>query len=61
MEKLLLIINPCTGQKKAKKLQAEIIDIFNRADYSVITHITSGSGDAEVACIRTGDFSCFIG
>lgn len=55
MEKLLLIINPCAGQKKAKKLLAEIIDIFNRADYSVITHITSGSGDAEAACIRYAD------
>jgi len=52
MEKLLLIINPCAGQKKAKKLLAEIIDIFNRADFAVITHITSGSGDAETACIR---------
>ena len=55
MEKLLLILNPCAGQKKAKKLLAEIIDIFNRADYSVITHITSGFGDAEAACIRYAD------
>lgn len=52
MEKLLLIINPCAGQKKAKKQLAEIIDIFNRADFTVITHITSCSGDAEAACIR---------
>ncbi len=55
MEKLLLIINPCAGQKKAKKLLAEITDIFNRADYTVITHITSASGDAEAACIRYAD------
>ena len=55
MEKLLLIINPCAGQKKAKKLLAEIIDIFNRANFTVITHITSGSGDAEAACIRYAD------
>lgn len=55
MEKLLLIINPCAGQKKAKKLLTEIIDIFNRAGFSVITHITSGSGDAEAACIRYAD------
>lgn len=55
MERLLLIINPCAGQKKAKKLLAEIIDIFNRADFSVITHITSGFGDAEAACIRYAD------
>ena len=55
MEKLLLIINPCAGQKKAKKQLTEIIDIFNRADFAVITHITSGSGDAEEACIRYAD------
>lgn len=52
MEKLLLIINPCAGQKKGKKLLADIIEIFNRADYIVITYISSGSGDAEAACIR---------
>lgn len=55
MKKLLLIINPCAGQKKAKKQLAEIIDIFNRAVFTVITHITSGSGDAEAACIRYAD------
>lgn len=55
MEKLLLIINPSAGQKKAKKLLTEIIEIFNRADFSVITHITSGFGDAEAACVRYAD------
>lgn len=52
MKKLLLIVNPTAGQKKAKKLLADIIDIFNRAEYTVITHITSGVGDAENTCIR---------
>lgn len=52
MKKLLLIINPCSGQKKVKKLLTDIIDIFNRADYEVIVHITSCSGDAERACVR---------
>ena len=55
MEKLLLIINPCAGQKKVKKLLAEIIKIFNQADFSVIVHITSGIGDTEAACIRYAD------
>ena len=55
MKKLLLIINPCAGQKKAKKQLAEIIDILNRAVFTVITHITSGSGDAAAACIRYAD------
>lgn len=56
MEKLLLIVNPCAGQKKAKKLLSEIIELFNQAGYMVITHITSGPGDAEAACIRYADF-----
>ena len=55
MEKLLLIVNPCAGQKKAKKQLADIIDIFNRAEYTVITHITAASGDAEAACLRYAD------
>ena len=55
MQNLLLIINPCAGQKKAKKFLVEIIDIFNRAGFEVITYITSGPGDAENACIRYAD------
>lgn len=52
MEKLLLIVSPCAGQKRAKKHLTEIIEIFNRAGYTVITHITASSGDAEAACIK---------
>lgn len=55
MKKLLLIINPCAGQKKAKRHLTEIIDIFNRANFDVITYITAGSADAEAACIRYAD------
>ena len=45
MKKMLLIVNPHAGQRKVVKHLAEIIDIFNRADYEVITHITAFSGD----------------
>ena len=47
MKKMLLIVNPHAGQRKVVKHLAEIIDIFNRADYEVITHITAFSGDCE--------------
>ena len=61
MEHLLLIVNPCAGQRKAKKQLTEIIDIFNRADYSVTVYITAGSGDAETACIRYADqMDCIV-
>lgn len=52
MDKMLLIINPCSGQKKAKKLLTDIIDIFNRAGYTVFTHVTCCSGDGENAVLR---------
>lgn len=52
MKKLLLIVNPCAGQRKARKYLTEIIGIFNQSDYMVITHITSKSGDGEVAVLR---------
>lgn len=51
MKKLLLVVNPCAGQRKAKKHLAEIISVFNRSGYTVITHITEGSGDGEQAVI----------
>ena len=47
MKRLLLIVNPQAGQRKVVKHLADIIDIFNRADYEVITHITASAGDCE--------------
>ncbi len=52
MKKLLLIVNPCSGQKKAKRQLMEIISIFNRLDYSVCAYITAGIGDGEAAAVR---------
>lgn len=52
MKNVLLILNPCAGQKKAKKLLSEIIEVFNRAGLTVVTYITACSGDAEAAVIR---------
>lgn len=51
-KKLLLIINPCAGQRKAKKYLCDIINLFNRAGFSVLVHITADSGDAETAAMR---------
>ena len=46
MKKLLFVMNPYAGQKKANRHLAEIIEIFNRADYEVLTYMTAGPGDA---------------
>ncbi len=48
-KKLLLIVNPCAGQKKANRYMVNIINTFNRAKYEVITYITEKSGDGESA------------
>lgn len=47
MKKVLLVVNPRAGQRKVDRLLMKIIDIFNRSDYEVITHITAASGDCE--------------
>ena len=51
MKTMLLIVNPCSGQKKAKKHLCDVVDIFNRAGYKVFTHITACSGDGEKAAM----------
>lgn len=46
MKKMLFVMNPYSGQKKANRYLAEIIEMFNRADYYVMVHMTAGPGDA---------------
>ena len=46
MKKMLCIMNPISGQKKAAKYLPEIISLFNRADYEVITYLTGCRRDA---------------
>ena len=54
MKKLLLILNPFSGQKKANKYLPEIIQMFNEAGYEAAVHVTSGHGDATRAVMRQG-------
>lgn len=54
MKKLLLIMNPCSGKKKANALLADMIAIFNRADYEVTVHITAAQGDATRVVAERG-------
>ena len=37
MKKMLFVMNPCSGMRKGVKYLAEIIELFNRHDYEVIT------------------------
>ena len=54
MNKLLFIMNPFSGQKRANRYLPEIIQMFNQAGYEVTVHITSGHGDAALAVERQG-------
>lgn len=57
MKKMLLVVNPCSGQKKAKRYLADIVDVFNRADFDATVYITASRGDATRLCAeRAGEF-----
>ena len=61
MKKMLFIVNPISGQKKAVKFLPEIISLFNRADYEVITYITGAQGDAaRMAALRGGEMDIVV-
>jgi len=46
MKKMLFVINPYAGMRKASKVLAEILAVFNRAEYDVRVYVTGGQGDA---------------
>ncbi len=52
MKKLLFVMNPYAGQKKANRHLVQILEIFNRAGYDVTVYMTAGPGDGEQAVRR---------
>jgi YegS/Rv2252/BmrU family lipid kinase len=46
MRKMLFIMNPCAGQRRANRQLTDILAIFNRAGYDVSVYMTAGPGDA---------------
>ena len=52
MKKLLFVMNPYAGMRKANRFLADILALFNRAGYTVITHMTAGPGDGSVIVER---------
>ncbi|MGM9604583.1 MAG: diacylglycerol/lipid kinase family protein [Faecousia sp.] len=50
MKKMLFIMNPYSGKRRANRNLVEILELFNRAGYLVTVHMTAGQGDAtEIA------------
>lgn len=61
MKRLLLILNPCSGKKRANRALAEIVSIFNRGGYDVTVYTTAARGDAtQVAASRCREFDCVV-
>lgn len=47
MEKrMLLLLNPCAGQRRANRLLPEIVRLYNKNGYHCETYVTAGPGDA---------------
>ena len=56
MKKMLFIMNPYSGQRRANRYLPEIIGLYNRAGYEVTIHMTAGPGDgARVVGRCAGD------
>lgn len=61
MKKLLLVMNPCSGTKRAKRFLADVIDIFNRGGYEVNVYITAARGDATTLVTqRAAEFDTIV-
>ena len=61
MQKLLFLINPNAGQKKASRHLAEIITIFNTGGYEVTVFPTTGPGSGvEIIRSRAKDYDLVV-
>lgn len=48
MKKMLFIMNPMAGTRRANRMLPEIINIFNRADFDVTVYLTACPGDGKL-------------
>lgn len=46
MKKMLFIMNPFAGQKRANRSLSDLLMLYTKAGYDVITHMTTGPGSA---------------
>ena len=46
MKNMLLVMNPYAGMRRGSRQLADIISLFNRADYAVSAYMTAQTGDA---------------
>ena len=54
-KRLLLIVNPLSGQAKMNTKLLKVVKIFSSADYSVTVYPTKAKGDATNHCLTLSD------
>ena len=54
MKKMLFIMNPFSGQKRANKFLPDILLLYSQAGYDVTVHMTTAQGSAREAVLRLG-------
>lgn len=52
MKRMLFIMNPFAGQRRANKFLTDILLLFRQAGYEILVHMTNGTGDAKAAALR---------
>ena len=61
MKKMLFVMNPYSGMRRANKYLADIIALFNQADYETVVHMTRGQGDAiQIVKDRAKDMDLIV-
>ena len=55
MKKMLFIMNPYSGMRRASRYLSDIIGLFNRHGYEVITHMTGAQGEAIDVVAQTAN------
>ncbi len=61
-QKLLLIVNPCSGKAKMRTELLKVTEILSAADYEVTVYPTKARGDATVkaAALKQGDYDIIV-
>lgn len=61
MKKLLFIMNPFAGQRRANRYLTDILTLFNRAGYDVTVYMTAGPGDgARMVETKAADMDLIV-
>jgi len=61
MKKLLFVLNPTAGTRKAGKVLPQILSVFNRAGYDVLTYVTDHPGDGrDFVKARAGEMDLVV-